>query len=316
MLGRWQRTRKGTVSWHCRVALPDPGTSPREKKFGVRSSLAPPQRLRAVLPCAAWDVTLRRLATTTSRLDTEGGNRGVTCQSHPRCQPCSQDSGFLKKGLALLDSKSNLHAGVPSRKDTSFITNPPHPSYPVHLVTSPLRSRHDSCKLVPNFHAIWWNYGGVCCGFVFFSYSFQRCYRWFFLAWCCHHPVSLLRRWRRRQRCFLARSKCWNNPFTHLCSAGSISSAQNTLERCKQSLATPQPCWEGWGTWCLEKILWQHNLLDSAFKNKKSPRGTDGAQHSCYLKLSKIKSWRLQAQCKRQWLLRTLVKAPWGGKAH
>ena len=140
---------------HRRVALPDPGTRLSQgKETGSQILFAPPQSLRAALPCAAWDVTLRRLAVTTSRLGTGGGNRGVTCQSHRRCQPCSQDSGSRKKGLAPLDSRYPLHAGGPSRKDMSFITSLHGLVIHMASVTSPLRSRSDSCKMMPDFHAI------------------------------------------------------------------------------------------------------------------------------------------------------------------
>jgi len=39
VLGGWPKTRQGTESRHRRLALPDPGTSPRERTLGIRSSL-------------------------------------------------------------------------------------------------------------------------------------------------------------------------------------------------------------------------------------------------------------------------------------
>lgn len=104
------------------MALPDPGTSPREKKLGFSFFLHLLEAWELLFPLPPGMAP----ATTTSSLGTEGGSCGVTCRSHLRCQCCSQDLGSPKEGLLLLDSSSHLSTGVSSRKDGSFITSPPH----------------------------------------------------------------------------------------------------------------------------------------------------------------------------------------------
>lgn len=74
-----------------------------------------------------------------------------------------------------------------------------------------------------------------------------------------------------------------------------------------QLAASPVPK-TPWGLDAWEKLLWQQSLLQSSQRNR-------GAQQR-YLKPAKIKTWRFQAQCQLQWLLRTSVKGPWGGKGH